>query len=498
LLNDPRDVSVDGGGAVYVADTGNGRLAVYGSDGRYVREIKVPGVVAVEVHPTSRVVYVIARGALKKLSAVNGAVLASQRVAGAMLALDASGEEARLWVSDGKGVRQFIDAGDAFRSRGDPIASRIGSAGRYPAKGIANFEFTHHPATQHLFLGNVYDGNTSRAVKLLRGVRGRISVGPDGYLYTFDRAPRRRKGRKKKWHDYVVRRFTPEMKPATFEGTGTHELYVPATPSGNQAGPSFTVSRKGQIVIQDINRIGKVAVFGLDGTLIRDDVITGLYTQGFHIVRSDSHGAIYMGSAAWRPHELLPAQVEGRLPAEFGRCYAPAIGSLYCVPGFEATPRWHYEHFIGSITKFGPEGGRVKRGVEGEFVLASNHGGYHTAVMQGLEWLRNGFSPHMYRETENANCNCEQGGFDVDHSDRIYIPNAFLGHVEVVDRNNNLITRICRYGNADEGGRGSGVALAWPTCVSAGERYVYISDRLLRKLVRARLTYMTRAEAPVR
>ena len=495
LLNDPRDVAAGPKGNIYVADTGNGRIAVFSPEGSWVKDFKLKGVTAVEVDPESGLIYAKAGSRLKKLSAETGALVCEHAAKGDMLALDSSGKEARVWVAHSGGIRMFTDRGNRFEAgQGDPIASRIGRDGRYPGKGIANFEFSHNPANQHLFLGTVYSGSTGRPVPGVPTVKGKAAVGPDGYIYVFSRSPRP-SGKGKNRCDFAVRRFTPDMKPAKFEGTGKHLINVPTTRSGNQANPSFAVSRKGQIVIMDINRIGQISVFGLDGKLIRKGVVKGLYTQGFHIIRSDSRGAFYLGSSVWHPDELIPAEAEGRLPWVFRSWHGKKGGIPYCVPGFEAKPRWHYEHFIGSVTKFGPEGGLVKRNAGKDLVLGSNHGGYNWGTIQGLKWLRNGFCPHMYRETENANCNCEQGNFDLDTHDRIYIPDAFLGHVQVVDRNNNLITRIGRYGNADEGGSGTDIAFAWPTCVSAGERYVYVSDRLLRKLTRVKLVYMEQAEA---
>ena len=69
----------------------------------------------------------------------------------------------------------------------------------------------------------------------------------------------------------------------------------------------------------------------------------------------------------------------------------------------------------------------------------------------------------------------------------------------MVDRNNNEITRIGRYGNMDSAGPNSAIptpeiAFAWPMNVSAGERYLYVSDVYNDRIVRTKLEYRKSAE----
>ncbi len=495
MLNDPRDVAVDGKGNIYVADAGNSRVVAFTSDGTYMGEFSMSGVTALEVHPKNGTIYLLTGGMLKKIKGMSGKLVCEFRANGNMLALDHAASRPVLWIAGKNNFQMFVDQGDSLSAKGDPIKARAANDSTPPGLDY-NFEFSHNPDNQNVYMNGVIDGNTGRKIKEFpRHVRV-MTPGPDGFLYGFGRSGRG--GSKKKgWKHYTVSRFTADLKPAKFTATETHEIAVPATPSANQAGPSFTVSSDGRIVVMDIHKLGTVSIFGIDGKVRTSKAVTGLYSQGFHLVRSDSHGAFYFGSDVWEPDELISNEIQGRLPWEFNTFYDSKKHGIYSVPGFAAKPDWHYRHFVGSITKFSAKGGCVKTNEKGDYVLARNHGGYINGSIKGMEWLRNGFSPHMYRETENANCNCEQGGFDVDPHDRVFIPNAFLFHVQVVDRNNNLILRIGKYGNADECSKEDGIGLAWPTCVSAGDTYVYIGDRLLRKMVRLKMVYHSETSAKI-
>jgi hypothetical protein len=235
---------------------------------------------------------------------------------------------------------------------------------------------------------------------------------------------------------------------------------------------------------------GGLSLWGTDGKLIKRNHFA--FKQRNLIsrtVRFDSQGAIYFGTSMHEPDELMPNGVKGRLPRHVG---------------FNPWPRWNYRRFIGSVVKVRPEGGLLDRdGSPSEYVGGLNDTGLIWMKTEGVEWLRLGFSPMGYRDSMNYNCSCDQGNFDIDPSDRIFIPNGLMSEVTVVDRNNNLINRFGRYGNADAAGPGStmpdvDLPVAWPACVSAGDKYLYVGDTVNDRVVRTKLVYGAEGTATVK
>lgn len=91
-------------------------------------------------------------------------------------------------------------------------------------------------------------------------------------------------------------------------------------------------------------------------------------------------------------------------------------------------------------------------------------------------------------------CACRSPRFDVDDYGRLFIPNAITSRVSIVDNEDNLIAEFGEYGNIDSRGPGSlvptaGVPLAFPVGAAATDDYVYVSDMVNSRVVRARMDY---------
>jgi hypothetical protein len=295
-----------------------------------------------------------------------------------------------------------------------------------------------------------------------------VKPGPDDHFYTVSRAG--------------VRRYDEDLKPAPFETLKNYQIDTKIYAYGNGNWTTFDVSRDGVITLMDQN--SGVRQYDLKGNLIRDKVVTFPKRTLAQIVRVDSRGSIYLGLTLRDPGDILPLELRGRLPWRFG---------------FNAKPRWHYEHLIGSVVKFSAKGGTLRLGKGGKRVLAVNYSGYEPCKAEGVQWVHFGFAPRIYRDTNNANCNCEQANFDIDGFDRIFVPNAPLFRVDVIDRNNNPITSIGRYGNMDALGPRSAhpdpaIGFAWPMNCSVGDKYLYVGDPLNDRITRIRIEYLAEAE----
>jgi len=84
----------------------------------------------------------------------------------------------------------------------------------------------------------------------------------------------------------------------------------------------------------------------------------------------------------------------------------------------------------------------------------------------------------------------------------VFFPNLGQFRIEVVDTNNNPITRFGKYGNEDSGGPAARVKkpeipLAWPTYVAVSDRYAYVADTVNRRVVRVKLGYQTDATCAI-
>lgn len=489
LLNNPRGVACDPKGNVLVADYGNNRVVTFSADGVFMNAFQVQRPLSIQIHPRTGHAYVLCgdkgKSILRKFESgkqtLETQLLPTSR---AVIALDASKDEPLVWVAYHQKIIRVVEKGGQFKNLGDPIVARRDDALLGPAPSPRGGLTTHDPETQEVFVGGRrYDGNTGKYLGKVKWLMPAY-FGPDRHIYAF------REGQRQLF------RFKRDGAKANFAGTGKHVLDVKKdiTRNGNGMWPYHHVNRRGEIVIHDVYRNNGVSVWDLAGKKTKNLFVKMKQHVGsaFHHVRSDSRGAVYLGTTARRAESLVPKELQGRLPSTFHTASRPPASGR--TEGFNATPRYVHEHFTGSVMKFGPEGGGGELSEDGDVVIAMHHSGYRRFKATGMKWLRRGFGPILYRDTENNNCNCESALFDIDPSDRLYIPNALQFQVQVVDRNNNLITVLGGYGNADESGMGTskaagGMAFAWPMSVSAGDRYVYVGDPYLRRIIRAKVTY---------
>ena len=132
---------MDSKGRIYVADTGNGRVAVFSPDGEFLKAAKLDTPMLVKVHPKSGAIYVLcgkgeAYRLVKLRSFEDPSPVAEVTVTRGknrrdrghptLLALDASATQPLLWVAAGReSVRQIVDRGETLQDRGDPIRRRF-------------------------------------------------------------------------------------------------------------------------------------------------------------------------------------------------------------------------------------------------------------------------------------------------------------------------------------------------------------------------------------
>ncbi len=486
-LNDPKAIDVDAKGNLYVADTGNRRIVAFRSDGSYTGEFEVSDVLTMKVHPGTGVIYTLCAGkqrsVLKKFSGMYGELAGKLELPVAntsFLALDVSRKTTRLWTASGSTILQ-IDDKENLVCNGDVVVKRR-SPGWGPSPRVRfDPEIFHDPRDQRLYIvngggmggGEAYDGNTGAHVRHIpvslpgKGHVEFANILPDGTFVGMS------KGR-----GSGIRRYDRDWKPIQFSGTGKHLVPERVYQTVNCDWSSLGTGPQGHIAVYSPKH--GISLWSMDGKLIKKKIVD---TEGQRIlgkgVRIDSTGAIYAGVPMRDPNGMIDPLVRGRLPRDFA---------------FNPWPRWNYIRFAGAVAKFSPKGGSLRRKPDGDLLVGIHDSGINRCKATGLEWLRYGFSPMGSMDSLNFNCKCDQGNFDLDPFDRLYVPDSMTSRVQVVDRNNNLIELFGVYGNADANKPGTKpiakLPVCWPCSVSAGDKYLYVADTMNNRVLRVELTYM--------
>jgi len=517
-FNDPQGLAVDRGGNLYVCDQGNNRVMVFDKKGTRLGKWAVEKPEQIAVHPKSGVIYVLSREGLvrrskfvpvlRKFSAFERgktpAVLAELKSRIHLIALDPAAHPPRLWAYTGHLV-PITDAGRALTA-GEPVDN-------YNGVGYPGF-VTGDPERNRVIYREMLTGmrwKPIRTIDLATGRRERFLTGTDtvldrhGNIYVMGA-----------YGSNAMFRYDPAGKPLPFEATGSHRL---STGVWSSYGPDIglrghCVALNGQIYLIRSNKwtggvVNRVDVFNPDGTPKKPSFIDGLQA-GDCGIGVDAAGNVYVGVNVKPKNKPLPGAFVGRVPQKpwdwwrFDR-QGPR-DAPWCYP-FQNT----YLNHMGSVLKFGPQGGRlyglatkprVKKGepVPPMPVLADVNNapagaeaywsGYlkKEARVVGALWRYGGVGPIPCDfGWGDPGCICWNSRLAVDPYGRVFAPNVFRFSVEMLDTNGNRIARIGRYGNSDSAGPGSRIlepeiAFAWPAHVDVAGGQVFVSDPSNRRI----------------
>jgi hypothetical protein len=295
-----------------------------------------------------------------------------------------------------------------------------------------------------------------------------------------------------------VRRIGPDLKKMSFTAVAEQDkgdLRCPIKGTMRVRGRGVTADPKGNVYVlwedgADANRaqaFNHVYVYEADGKLKKEKLIdAGI--RSLNSVRVDYAGNVYLALGLRPGKDLLPPGLKGQVP-EAAKDPA-AVNGVNCYP-----------LIYGSIAKFGPSGGIIRRGVGG---VACNYAWGTDIEVKGALWLFSGASPVVsWREPGTPDiCNCESPRFDVDGYGRSFFTDAARFRVGMLDTNGNLIGWFGSYGNADSAGPDSRVTapaipLYWPYHVSVDDGSVFVGDRLNRRVVVVRLAHVAAATVAV-
>jgi hypothetical protein len=189
----------------------------------------------------------------------------------------------------------------------------------------------------------------------------------------------------------------------------------------------------------------------------------------------DNSGNVYVGVSVNPKDHAVPDELNG-LPADI---------------------KFTYELSYGSVVKFGPGGGRVVWDDSATDICGARHYGGHKKYgckLEGAEWIHPGMSLLLTRARgeEAIKCVCRQSRFALDPAGRLFVPDAVMGRVQVIDAAGNTIRYIGSRGSAAEK-----LQFRWPENILAGDDYCYICDYLHMQCVQVRLAYQASEEIAI-
>jgi hypothetical protein len=352
---------------------------------------------------------------------------------------------------------------------------KIGKSLGHFSRGTMNY-LSVDRNTEELYVQTcmVYDGRTGKKLRdikleapnvfaLSKGSgNGEIFVSPrDNLLYIG--------GPNEVW------RFSRDGQKAPFKDVGRHflsELW------GAHSNPhrGICTDRAGNIYkvhhyVPHMCGANQVTRIGSDGR-IKDYGFIEIKTLAAG-VRVDSRGNVYVGCTAQPADALPPRELASRMPER---------------------PRKLFKNVYGSIIKFGPQGGVVKKDKQGNLIYIDYRSRPVRCSIRGAEWIRPGFSPMLSRVSDSRGgpgCTCRNARFDMDGFDRLFIPDAVSGRIDVIDSNANTLLLI---GGRGEAGKKSGIEFGWPTQVAVSDEACYVADYLRFKISRLKFSYQLEAE----
>jgi len=518
-LNDPMSVACDAQGRILVSDFGNGRVAVFAADGKFLGQTKVerPGMVC--VHPKTGALYVLtvpllegkktkdgAFSVIKFDKAIDGKELTRSAFHGdyPVLALDASTETTRLWLAN-VGLFPLDDAGGKLEAGADVLKAPASALNGYPiylaldrARDLLYVSNFCSPAG-YVFMLRI-DLKTEKMEPFLKQPIGEVALDRDGNVYTLDRSS-------------AVTRYSPDGKPLPF-ATGSNKLainYRAGLPFAGVKG--LAIAPSGDVfAYQDNNTTAPMHAwqFGADGRIKKENIIKDIPFDSATGLAVDRAGNIYAGINIHDPKHLYPSDFGDQIPPlAWYTSHDPKDG-WYGKPqrGLPVGAPWNRPYFnfylyqYGSIFKFGPEGGVIYN--SGEPKVGDNprpadvpadakeyRNAYFSAVvwLAGAKWEYRGFGLCANR-TENCGdpgCSCMSSRFCMDESERLFVPDVFRCSIGVVDTAGNEITRFGAYGNVDSAGPKSlipepSIPFTSPTAVVVGKDKAYVADRKSRRI----------------
>jgi len=231
----------------------------------------------------------------------------------------------------------------------------------------------------------------------------------------------------------------------------------------------------------------RVDVYGPDGSLKRKGLVKSV---GINDVEVDRDGNVYViEGTMWHGAQMGTVARGGDV---YGKKHWPftylTAEQAALDPKTQANKRYS---LLARLVKFGPEGG----------VLDDTHG-------KGQLW---GFAGVSGVSPWNCDAECPASQICIDPDGRVWVPDSFMYCIKAIDRAGNELARVGKYGNEDcRGGGGDRrhpempnvvidpeIPLAYPKGIAVYGDWLFITDMFSHRLMRCRLDYADRKEAPI-
>jgi len=558
-VNQPKGLATDPEGHLYVCNQRGGNIAVYTPGGGVIRTIKVDSPQQVAVHPKTGHLYVLA-GAEKGFSKYGYDYPPSMKEARLLrlssegtqelelrlpeayvrtgktrpgpayrlrMAVDFTSEKPVVWIGvsypGAEWSRWWLlrieDEGKAFGAPREIAPKPDGALIQAPLqlaldRGRDILYVNHGSYALKRFTG---DGRSLPGLTLRhpetreKHYIAELAIGRDGTINTLAWTGKYGYG------NTFIARFTPDGTLLPWpEGQQRGTVRRAMKGASGSSSRGFAVGPNGDFYVMhyDTNKSAReglppwdagfimrvaVARFGPDGTLKNPRLIAHLRAGGQGI-RVDSKGNLYVGD------NIMPIGVT--YPKDFADILSDPLDRLRPAMledgSFDPLLRW-----MGSVIKFGPEGGRIVGLPEGaehpkarrpagdlwrpmpdvQWFLHNNN----RLKVTGAKWQFHGFAPvpaQYQGVTHVERCVCRAGRFDVDEFDRVFVPDNRRHRVTVLDSAGNVVTRFGTYGNQDSAGPSIGLSDPW--WIAAAADRCYVGDGRACRIVKVRLGHAVR------
>jgi DNA-binding beta-propeller fold protein YncE len=553
-LNHPASVAVDQTGRLYVADFFNDRVQVFGPAGAYLKTIPVQGPAKVFVHCRTGDLYVFSYFLASDMRIANDKHVdprlrifspfpdfalrntlilplegystrnAWSTEAGFQyqVALDSWTDLPSLWMITARGgyPRRYEVRGDVLVKVRDLLDDAKKAGIRLTPAPVSNQRLFVDPARGHLYLaeGKVVSNlvridpvtGTSRVVDLPMSAE-EVAISPDGLVHL-------RRG-----NPEYVGRFNPDTwREVPFDYGEERDglvgaLRLPSTPAparGHHGG--MDINAAGDLLVTCYNpNSAKIPTRKEEGAEIpkpdfpyRTALYPGRLAVGFELNVFDVYGRA-------KHLDLIPGLtdiVSGAGLDARDNVYANIAASLM----WDGKPYYqvigHRFDQVGTLVKMKPGRGKVLAAVGTTIPLTARPDrpqDLHGFWVDGAEW----FYPGVGRTQWGMDCSCWNSRMALDYFGRSFAPEYDRFSIAVLDANGNLITRVGRYGNVDDGVPlvphseiriphsigGDEVALFDAAYVAThSDRRLFISDAGNARILSVRLDYNATALVPLR
>jgi len=521
-------ITTDAKGHLYICDLVNQGIVEVSPEGKKISFTKAPWPERIHVDPKTGDYYVISRyeaprdgyvpNKLVKITGrgESGAIafemsLKKWRGMGAATALGIIEGKPMLWVGGGGALICVKDNGTAFEIVETKFKKRNEAQADWN-RIVVDYERDEVYTSNGVNKMWRYNGKTGEGEFLK--VKGKpfygvdVAVGYDGLLYC----------RTGKGYSGPLERYTRELAPAPYEGTGSHvlsKLIYSRFGVGN-CEKGLGVGPKNETYINFMYGWNKyfIAGFGGDGKPLKGNYLD---KKVGNYARSDKDKAKGPG-----PYPLdLDSAIVGPIPSSSGGIRVDLQGNIYlglrvkpagfkAPAGFEKSPA--YANWTGSIVKFSPKGGCViESPKKGEAVpppsgIVLQHGN-RKMPNAGVLAVYPGIGPLSGSGWGGGSscCVCRVPRFGVDRYGRLCFANAVTHSVVLMDNAGNLIKEFGNYGNFDsqyvnpelKGESSEGkptvsvpeLPLAWPTGCDWSDTAIYVNDTYNRRVMRADKTW---------